>query len=162
MSDKSDFFFLTIKQVYPNFRQPSDLETEIWEEVLEPYDEDSIRDGIKSYRKNVDTGFAPTPAKFREFLFLPVKKRAENELPELPLSPESYLMDEDIKAGKCKYFFSTYVKAVAYVFDVKVKEISDPEEYKKYTRGMKYRIAVDKGLFADFDQILDKVYKTGC
>lgn len=37
MSQKSDYFFLNIKQVSPNFARPSALETEIWEEMLEPY-----------------------------------------------------------------------------------------------------------------------------
>lgn len=41
-------FFLNIKQVYPNFARPSALETEIWEEMLEPYTQGDILAGIKS------------------------------------------------------------------------------------------------------------------
>ena len=50
MSQKSDYFFVTIKQVYPNFAKPSEMDVEIWEEVLEPYSVETIRRGIKSYK----------------------------------------------------------------------------------------------------------------
>ncbi len=160
MSQKSDYFFVTIKQVFPNFAKPSDLDVEIWEEVLEPYSVEIIRKGIKSYRKNVDSGFAPTPAKFREYLYAPVVKD-KKQPPELPLSPESYLMETDIKAGRCRHFFPTYVRAVAYVLDVKVREAVDPEDFPKMSRVARYRYAVDNGLFADFEQTLDHVYKAG-
>ena len=157
MSQKSDYFFVTIKQIYPNFARPSAIETEIWEEVLEPYSEEIIRKGIKSYRKNVDSGFAPTPARFCEYLYAP-KVQKKNEPPALPPCPEKYLMEEDIKAGRCKHFFPTYSRAVTYVLDVKVREITDPEVFKKMSRVARYRCAVDNGLFADFDSVLDKVY----
>ena len=158
MSQKSDYFFVTIKQVFPNFARPSELETEIWEEVLEPYTEEIIRDGIKAYRKTVDTGFAPSPAKFQEFLYAPaVKEKKRRE--ELPLSPEKYLMEADIKAGRCRHFFPTYARAVTYVLDVKVKEVVKSDEFLKMSRVARYRFAVDNGLFADFARILDKVYK---
>lgn len=82
MSQKSDYFFLNIKQVYPNFARPSALETEIWEEMLEPYTQGDILAGIKSYRKSEDTNFAPNPARFRSYLYSRAKKA---EKPCLPL-----------------------------------------------------------------------------
>ena len=118
MSDKSDYFFLNIKQVFPNFAKPTPLEAEIWAELLEPYQKDEILEAIKSYRKAEETNFAPNPAKFKNYLF---KRRPKNDKPVLPLSPETYLMEEDIKAGRCRHLFPTYVKAVAYVLDVKLK-----------------------------------------
>ncbi len=158
MSQKSDYFFVTIKQVYPNFAKPSEMDVEIWEEVLEPYSVETIRRGIKSYRKNVDTGFAPTPAKFREYLYAPAEPK-RNQKPELPLCPEKYLMEADIKAGRCRHFFPTYARAVAYVIDVKVREVAKPEDYLMMSRMARYRFAVDNGLFADFERVLDQVYK---
>lgn len=159
MSKKSDYFFVNIKQVYPTFLRPSALDTEIWEEVLEPYSEEEILAGIKSYRKNVDTGFAPSPAKFTAYLYRPA--RGEDLKPDLPLSPETYLMEEDIKAGRCKHLFPTYCHAVEYVFNVKLRELYPAEEFKKFSLGQKYRLSVDLGLFADFDEVLDLVYKKG-
>ena len=156
MSSKSDFFFAHIKQIYPTFPKPSGLETEIWEEILEPYDEEFILKGIKSYRKSVDTPYAPSPAKFCEYLYQPAKK--DEREAELPMCPASYLMQEDQKAGRCVHFFPTYEKAVQYILNQKTKELLTPDEYKQTTYGERYRFAVDNGLFADFDTILDLVY----
>lgn len=154
MSVKSDLFFLNIKQIYPTFAKPSNLEAEIWEEVLEPYDEEAILKGIKSYRKTVDTPFAPTPAKFVEFLYQPQKKK---RVEALPLSPSSYLMQQDIKSGRCKHLYPTYERAVEYVLNVKTKDVMSTEAYSKASRGARYHFAVKNGLFADFDKILDLV-----
>lgn len=156
MSDKSDYFFLNIKQVFPNFAKPTPLEAEIWAELLEPYQKDEILEAIKSYRKAEETNFPPNPAKLKNYLF---KRKTNPDKPVLPLSPETYLMEEDIKAGRCRYFFPTYVKAVAYVLDVKLKALFDEREFKSFSRGHKYRLAVEFGLFADFDKTLDLVYR---
>lgn len=158
MSNKSDYFFLNIKQLYPNFARPSELETEIWAELLEPYSLEEIRTGIKSYRKDTDVGFAPTPAKFKSYLKTTTKPTSQ---PDLPLSPESYLMQADIDAGRCKYFFSTYTSAVKYVLEEKLKAEVSEETFKSYNRGAKYRMAVEYGLFAEFDKVLDYVYEKG-
>ncbi len=155
MSKKSDYFFLNIKQVYPTFTKPSALETEIWEEMLEPYDLADILAGIKSYRKTEEMNFAPNPARFKNYLFSH-RKRAEPKL-SLPLSPETYLMEEDIKSGRCRHFFPTYCKGVEHVLEVKLKKLYPEEEFKAFSRGKKYRLAVENGLFADFDTILDMV-----
>lgn len=132
MSQKSDYFFLNIKQVYPNFARPSALETEIWEEMLEPYTQGDILAGIKSYRKSEDTNFAPNPARFRSYLYSRAKKA---EKPCLPLSPESYLMEEDIRAGRCRHLFPTYCKAVEYVLEVELKKLYSEAEFKAFSRG---------------------------
>lgn len=125
MSVKSDFFFINIKQIYSTFPKPSALETEIWEEVLEPYSVEAILKAIKSYRKNVDSPYAPSPAKFGEFLYEPKPARAEKSFEDdLPPSPESYLIAEDAKAGRLKHVFHTYVKAVNYLLDEKTREYS--------------------------------------
>ena len=156
MSDKSDYFFLNVKQVFPNFAKPSPLETEIWAELLEPYQNEEILEAIKSFRKCEETNFPPIPAKFKNYLF---KRKTKSDKPVLPLSPETYLMEEDIKAGRCRHFFPTYVKAVAYVLEVKLKALFDEDDFKTFSRGRKYRLAVEYGLFADFDKTLDLVYR---
>lgn len=162
MSKKSDYFFINIKQIYPTFAKPSELDVEIWAELLEPFSEEEIRKGIKNYRQSEDTGFAPSPAHFKKYLVkesLATTKR--EDIDALPLSPETYLMEVDRKAGRCKYYFRVYSKAVDYVLEEKVKEVVPPEKFKKYSRGMKYRQAVELGLFADFEEILDYIYEKG-
>lgn len=156
MTSKSDYFFLNLRQLYPNFNKPAPLDVEIWEETLEPFKEEDIRAALKTYRQSVHGAFVPTVAQFKDYLY-PYEPRETRE--DLPLSPESYLMEQDIKKGRCRYFYPDYARAVAYVLDVKVKESVGEEAFKKMTRGMKYRTAVDNGLFADFDDVLDLVVK---
>lgn len=98
MSQKSDYFFLNIKQVYPNFARPSALETEIWEEMLEPYTQGDILAGIKSYRKSEDTNFAPNPARFRSYLYSRAKK-AEKPCRALPPFVSDILQSGGICVG---------------------------------------------------------------
>lgn len=87
--------------------------------------------GIKSYRKSEDTNFAPNPARFRSYLYSRAKKA---EKPCLPLSPESYLMEEDIRAGRCRHLFPTYCKAVEYVLEVELKKLYSEEEFKAFSQ----------------------------
>lgn len=158
MTNKSDYFFLNLKQMYPGFGKPAEIDEEIWAEVLEPFQVEDIHKALKSYRKGNNGAFIPTVAQFKEYLY-PYEKRVVRDY--LPLSPESYLMEEDIKRGQCKYLYPVYVKAVEYVFNVKVKEAVGAKAFKDFTLGMKYRTAVDYGLFADFDKVLDMVYEEG-
>lgn len=157
MSKKSDYFFITIKSVYKNFSKPSEIEIEIWEDILEPYELDDIRVAIKSYRQNEENSFAPIPARFKQYLYRKNKKQEAKE-PDLPLSPETYLMEQDIKEGRCKYFYPIYAETVEYVLKDKVKELVGKEKFKKLSRGQCYRIAVDNGLFGDFEKYLDFIY----
>ena len=156
MTDKSDYFFLQLKQLYPNFKKPAELDEEIWAEALEPFGQEDIRAALKTYRKGQNGAFIPTVAQFKDYLY-PYEPRVA--IDDLPLSPETYLMEEDIKRGQCKYLFPIYVRAVGYVLNTKVKEAVGEEIFRRLSRGMKYRTAVDYGLFADFDKILEKIYK---
>ena len=158
MTANSDYFFLNLKQLYPAFRKPAAIDVEIWEEELADYSQENIHKALKSYRKSALGGYVPTPIQFRDFLY-PYKPVVKKET--LPLSPETYLMDEDIRQGRCKHLFPTYVAGVRYVLNEKLKDFVDEELFNKMTRGMRYRAAVDYGLFADFDQVLDIVAKKG-
>ena len=157
MSNNSDYFFLNLKQLYPNLCQPAKIDVEIWEEILEPFSQDEIYAALKSYRKSSSGNFAPMPSVFKDYLSPYVKRECQE--PSLPLSPETYLMDEDIKAGRCKHLFPTYARAVQYVLNEKLKEAVGEETFATYTPGQRYRQAVDLGLFADFDEVLDLVYR---
>lgn len=154
MHAKSDYFFFNLKQVYPDFVKPSPLEAEIWEEVLAPYSEREILAAIKEYRKTETTNFAPNPAKLRPYL---LKKQPSASAPQLPLCPEDYLMKRDIKAGKCRHLFPIYEKAVNYLLDEVLKRSYPPAQFKTFPRGVRYQLAVEKGLFDDFEKTLDLV-----
>ena len=159
MSKNSDYFFLILKEVYPTICKPSAIDEEIWEEILNSFEPEQIRAAIKSYRASPKGAFPPLPSQFGEFLY-PYTKRKVYE--ELPLSPSTYIMEQDIKAGRCKYLFPTYEAAVNYLFDVRLKEVLGKDEFAKYpSRGARYYKAVELGLFADFDEILEIVHLKG-
>jgi len=159
MSKNSDYFFLNLKQMYPSLLKPSEIDEEIWAEILAPFSLDNVRSALKAYRMSSKGGFPPIPAVFKDFLYPYTKTK---EIESLPLSPASYIMEQDIKEGRCKYLFPTYQEAVNYIFDVKLKEVLPASEFKQLkSRGARYRKAVELGLFADFENALELVAKRG-
>ena len=157
MTKKSDFLFLNLKQLYPNFCRPAPLDEEIWIEMLEGYSEETIKKALKSHRESKSGVFIPTIPQMRELLELykPCVKPEEDD--GLPDRPASYLMDEDIKAHRRKYFYPTYPDAVDYIlYELLYKTIG--EESRGLTDRQRYRRAVDLGLFGNLDKILDFVY----
>lgn len=156
MTKKSDFLFWNLKKLYPTMCRPSQIDEDIWADVLEPYSELDIYAALKSYRQSAVGERIPFPRQFEDFLRLYARKEPDNSL---PLSPECHLIAEDKREGRCKHLFPTYVRGVHYVLNVKLKEEIGEEEFNKMTRGMRYRAAVENGLFADFDKVLDYVYK---
>ena len=154
MSVNSDFFFVSIKSIYPSFAKPSNLEVEIWEEVLDGYSVDDILLAIKSYRKCEELNVAPTPAKFRKYIF----SRTPREISGgLPMSAELYLMDLDRKAGRPVYYFHDYTMGINRVFEDKLRPLLEQDEFNKLEYSAKYKMAVENGLFADFDVIMAKI-----
>lgn len=158
MSKKSDFFFLHLKQLYPHFARPSAIDEEIWEDTLAPFCIEDIYKALKNYRQDKNGGSIPTPCVFKEFLYPYVPLKLDNSL---PLSPETVLMEEDIKAGRCKHLFPDYVKGVEYVLYHKLQEYVDKEELDTYSRGRRYYKAVEYGLFGEFDDVLEIVHPKG-
>lgn len=156
MTKKSDYLFLNLKQLYPEMSAPAPIDEEIWAELLSPYTLKEIYSALKNHRQSSKGSRLPTPAQFKEYLFPQHKKNIDDDL---PLSPENHLMEEDIKADRCKYFFHTYVRGVHYVLHIKLKEIIKEETLARMDRGTRYRIAVENGLFGDFEEVLDYVYK---
>ena len=154
MSINSDFFFVSVKSIYPNFAKPSKLDVEIWEEVLDGYSVDDILLAIKSYRKNEELNVAPCPAKFRKYIFSRTPKEVSGGL---PMSAELYLMDLDRKAGRPVYYFHDYTMGIKHVFEAKLKPILEQDEFNKLDYSDKYKLAVEHGLFADFDLVMAKI-----
>jgi len=156
MTENSDYFFWNLKEIYPNFMKPAAIDADIWAEMLEPYSKENIYKALKDYRRSEKGAFPPLPAQFKDFLY----PYSETKKPSLPFSPPSYLMDEDVKAGRCRHFFPTYVSAVNYILDVKLKDVLGMEEYAKYPDyGARFKKSVELCLFADFDKVLDYVYE---
>lgn len=152
MTNRTDYFFIHVKGLYPNFKRPTELEEEIWDEVLMSYNADEIRVAIKSYRKSQDGTFPPIPSKFTPYL---KKIKKEDEKKEArPFSPEHYLMQEDIKNHRCKYLYPVYVDAVNYITHDLLKNYISENKIKDMTHNERYHLAVEYGLFENFQHIL--------
>ncbi len=157
MSKQTDYFFLNVKEMYPSFNRPAAIDEEIWDEMLNKLSLEDIKKALKDYRTSKNGSFAPLPAQFKEYVYPYQPKHKVDDEDELPIFPESYLMNEDIKAGRCKYFYPTYCAGVQYVLNVKLKEVLGEEKFSKTTYHQRYRLAVEEGLFGDFDKTLDIV-----
>ena len=160
MKRKSECFLLNVKEIYPHFMYPSDDECNKWEKVLLDYSPEEIIMGLKKWRRVKGKNVVPLVDEFGKYLVFN-KTREEFKRSELPFSPEVYLMEQDIKNGRCKHFYPTYCRAVRYVLNVKLKELYDSKEFKGFSYSKKYHLAVENGLFADFDEVLDLVKHSG-
>ena len=159
MKCKSDCFLLNVKEIYPDFLKPSVEEYKIWEKMLNPYSAEEIIMGLKKWRKVKGKKIAPNVEEFGRYLG--GGKKDFKIKGGLPFNPEGYLMEQDIKAGRCKHFYPTYCKAVRYIFNVRLKELYKEKGFKDFSYSQKYRLAVENGLFADFDDVLDFVKESG-
>ena len=157
---KIECFLLNIKELYPNFQYPSYETIRKWKDILEPYTADEIISAIKQWRKNNSIQNAPDVELFKSYL---VKKNEKNltKCQFLPFNPESYLMEQDIKANRCKHLYPIYCRAVKYIINTRLKNFCSKNEFKHLNYSQRYTMAVEKGLFADFDKILDFVSTNG-
>jgi hypothetical protein len=156
MSAKSDYFYSLLRQIYPNINRPLQLEEQIWAELLESYTEEEILKAVKSFRTDVDTPFPPTPAKLKEYLV----HRTSSKPTCHGFSLVEHLIQQDQKAGRLVYFYGTYREAVEYVLTEKLRAyMNDDEAFRKLDHQGRVDLAIDYGLFADFDDSLTLVAK---
>jgi hypothetical protein len=155
MTHLTDYFFLHVKSIYHNFPRPSEIEEEIWDEMLSPYNVDEIKTAIKAYRKSEDGVFAPVPSKFTPHL-RHIKRRKQKPEPQ-PFSPEHYFMQEDIKNHRCKYLYPVYVDAAKYTLFNMLDKVATKKELKDITYEQRYNLAVEYGLFDYFQHTLNLV-----
>ena len=157
---KTDCFLLNLKELYPNFPKQSSQTILKWDEILNPFSVDEIILAIKKYRRSNNLTTPPTPEVFKNYLSA---KTTPKQLKKnyLPFSPENHLMEQDIKAGRCKYLYPIYCKAVRYILNVRLKKYYTKQEYNSLNFSSRYISAVEKGLFADFDKVLDFVNQSG-
>ncbi|MBR5599307.1 MAG: hypothetical protein IKW39_04625 [Alphaproteobacteria bacterium] len=152
---KVECFLLHLKEIYPSLRKPSSSTIDDWKTILDQLSVEDIVNTLKHW-VNLNPKTPPTPKQFSASL---VKKNTKktNKRTFLPFNPETYLFNEDIKKQRNKHFFSTYRRAVNYILNVRLKEFYPKEEFKNFNYSARYERAVEKGLFADFADVLDYV-----
>lgn len=155
---KTECFLLNLKELYPSLKKPSQKILSDWQTLLSPLSVDEIISNLKLWVKN-NPSTPPTPSTF--ITKLPHTPKTSHTKKNLPFSPETYLFEQDIKKNRNKHLYSTYCKAVRYIINYRLKEYYPKEEFKTFNYSARYERAVEKGLFADFDEILDFVHTQG-
>lgn len=166
MSEKTkaaEFLFSKIKKLYPTFDVPDELDIEVWLDVLEGYSQTQILDALKAYRRNTEYNSAPIPANFEKWLVQQCKEHpVVDEEPKVKyFNPAVEFMQRDINLGKCKYTLKVYDRAVDYIINELLLDEVPVSEHGKMDFSTKCANAKDKGLFKDFDDILEQLATTG-
>lgn len=155
----AEFLFKKIKAIYPTFEYPDELDVDIWLDVLNGYSQTQILDALKAYRRNTEYNCAPTPANFEKWL-----KNQEKETPiqnntepaVVCFDPASRYMQRDIKIGVCKHLLGDYNRAVRAIVR-RLEDYVPITELQKMDFAQKWQNVENKGLNADFDEVLEKV-----
>lgn len=152
------FIFDKMKKLYPSFEMPDEIDVEVWTEILEGYSQTDILEALKAYRKNVPYNNAPTPAAFRPFLHHE-KEVAAATTPAAPVSDCDGIMlhVKAIQEGRCRHNMPTYKAAVNYILEDLLCRELPVEEWQHMSKAKRYAVAMEKGLFNDFEDILCKV-----
>lgn len=159
----AEFLFKKIKAIYPTFEYPDELDVDVWLDVLNGYSQTQILDALKAYRRNTEYNTAPTPANFEKWLKLQEKDApVHEEIPKVKyFNPAVEFMQRDINLGKCKHTLKAYDRAVDYIINELLLDEVPVSEHGKMDFSTKCANAKDKGLFANFDDILEQLATTG-
>ena len=159
----AEFLFKKIKAIYPTFEYPDELDVDVWLDVLNGYSQTQILDALKAYRRNTEYNTAPTPANFEKWLKLQEKDApVHEEIPKVKyFNPAVEFMQRDINLGKCKHTIKAYDRAVDYIINELLLDEIPVSEHGKMDFSTKVANAKDKGLFANFDDILEQLATTG-
>ncbi len=159
----AEFLFKKIKAIYPTFEYPDELDVDVWLDVLNGYSQTQILDALKAYRRNTEYNTAPTPANFEKWLVQQCKEHpVADEDPKVKyFNPAVEFMQRDINLGKCKHTIKAYDRAVDYIINELLLDEIPVQEHGKMDFSTKCANAKNKGLFKDFDDILEQLATTG-
>lgn len=153
----TEFLFNKIKKLYPTFVRPDEFDIDCWLEVLEGYSQTEILDALKEYRKNCEYNNAPIPGTFKKYLHHKSEPEAQATQTVAQAAKGDFAMERmnaDIEAGCCRNNLYVYRDAERIVLNEWLAEHLPLEFVRKMSYGSKYKQAMDKGLFNNFDEAL--------
>ena len=153
----AEFLFKKIKSIYPTFEYPDELDVDVWLDVLNGYSQTEILDALKAYRRNTEYNTAPTPANFEKWLVQQCKEHpVVDEDPKVKyFNPAVEFMQRDINLGRCTHTINAYNHAVAYILHERLVKELPMAVYAKMDFSQMVKEAKDKGLFDDFEEVLE-------
>lgn len=130
-----------------------------WEEAFKEFDTIDVFDAIDHYWRYNSNKTKPTVAKILAILATNKAKRIEQTSGEpavVCFDPASRYMQRDINLGKCKCTLGKYNKAVKLIIR-RLEDCVPIAELQKMDFAQKWQNVENKGLNADFDEVLEKV-----
>lgn len=138
-----------------------------WKEAFENYDTVDVLKAIDEYWRYSSNKTKPTVAKLLTMLNTnKAEKQSRSEVDKgryFSIEEELYHRDIEFKRNT-NCFFPLYRRAVEYILERLLPSVIGMDEFKRLesddyalSRGRKYRLALENGLFDKFDDILQQV-----
>ena len=134
-----------------------------WESAFKDFDTLDVFQAIDHYWRYNSNKTKPTVAKILAILETNNAKRIEETQTQQVkyFNPAVEFMQRDINLGKCKHTIKAYDRAVDYIINELLLDEVPVSEHGKMDFTTKVANAKDKGLFANFDDILEQLATTG-
>lgn len=134
-----------------------------WQDAFAEYDLTDVFQAIDDYWRYNSNKTKPTVAKILATLTTNKAKRTiDDGQPSVKyFNPAVEFMQRDINLGKCKHTIKAYDRAVDYIINELLLDEVPMQEHGKMDFSTKCANAKNKGLFANFDDILEQLATTG-
>ena len=129
-----------------------------WEDAFKEFDMVDVFQAIDDYWRYNSNKTKPTVAKILATLATNKAKRIEQtkESSVRYYDPAQEYMQRDLKLGCCKHLLGDYNRAVRAII-ARLEDYVPINELQNMDFSTKWQNAVDKGLVADFDDVLEAV-----
>ena len=127
-----------------------------WERAFKNIEQEVAIHAIDNYWRYQSNKSQPTIAKLLESIFKNAKKDQKQEVKRYYNLASDY-MTRDITLGRCKHLISDYNRAVNYIIEDMLSKEMPTSEWVKLDYSQKIDQAQKKGLFGQFDEILEMV-----
>jgi hypothetical protein len=134
-----------------------------WQEAFKDFDLLDVFHAIDHYWRYNSNKTKPTVAKILAILETNNAKRIEEtQVQQVKyFNPAVEYMQRDINLGKCRHTIKAYDRAVDYIINELLLDEVPVQEHGKMDFTTKVANAKNKGLFANFDDILEQLATTG-
>ena len=128
-----------------------------WERAFKNIEQEVAIHAIDNYWRYQSNKSQPTIAKLLAMIFTESNNKDKQEKTTRYYNLASNLMTRDIELGRCKHLICDYNRAVDYIIeDMLIREMP-ASEWVKLDYSQKIDQAQKKGLFGQFDEILEMV-----
>lgn len=130
-----------------------------WEDAFKDYDLSDVLDAIDDFWEFKSSKSRPSVAQIKAKLNARKVEQLQTsgEPSVVYFDPASRYMQRDINLGKCKCTLGKYNKAVKLIIR-RLEDYVPIAELQKMDFAQKWQNVENKGLNADFDEVLEKVY----